>query len=66
MAYPFPWGPPPPGYIPGLGRGAVGFVTRIENGIIDFDDDNPVKSKKALRKIRDEEEKADSFYRDIE
>ena len=26
------WGKPPPGYIPGLGRGAVGFVTRLDIG----------------------------------
>ena len=24
------WGKPPPGYVPGLGRGAVGFVTRLD------------------------------------
>ena len=26
------WGKPPPGYVPGLGRGAVGFVTRLDIG----------------------------------
>ena len=26
------WGKPPPGYIPGLGRGAVGFCTRLDVG----------------------------------
>ena len=26
------FGPPPPGYIPGLGRGAVGFITRSDIG----------------------------------
>ncbi len=26
------FGPPPTGYIPGLGRGAVGFVTRSDLG----------------------------------
>ena len=26
------WGKPPPGYIPGLGRGAVGFTTRMDLG----------------------------------
>jgi hypothetical protein len=26
------WGKPPPGYIPGLGRGAVGFQTRSDIG----------------------------------
>jgi hypothetical protein len=26
------WGKPPPGYIPGLGRGAVGFTTRLDVG----------------------------------
>jgi pre-mRNA-processing factor 6 len=66
MAYPFPWGPPPPGYVPGLGRGAVGFVTRIENGIIDFETDSIVTSKKKLQRIRDEEQRADDFYRELE
>lgn len=26
------WGKPPQGYIPGLGRGAVGFCTRFDVG----------------------------------
>ena len=26
------WGPPPPGYIAGLGRGATGFITRGDIG----------------------------------
>ena len=26
------FGPPPPGYVPGLGRGAIGFVTRSDLG----------------------------------
>lgn len=26
------WGAPPEGYVPGLGRGAVGFVTRSDVG----------------------------------
>ncbi len=26
------FGPPPPGYVPGLGRGAVGFITRSDLG----------------------------------
>ena len=26
------WGPPPPGYIAGLGRGATGFSTRADLG----------------------------------
>ena len=26
------FGPPPPGYIAGLGRGAVGFITRADIG----------------------------------
>ena len=26
------WGKPPPGYVPGLGRGAVGFCTRLDVG----------------------------------
>ena len=26
------FGPPPPGYVPGIGRGATGFVTRSDLG----------------------------------
>jgi hypothetical protein len=26
------WGKPPPGYIPGYGRGAIGFSTRLDLG----------------------------------
>jgi len=32
----FPWGPEPPGYIPGLGRGAKAFETSIELGEVDI------------------------------
>ena len=66
MSYPFPWGPPPPGYVPGLGRGAVGFVSSIEKAPVDLESDAVVKSKKALDKIREENRKADEFYEKIE
>ena len=26
------FGPPPPGYVPGIGRGVIGFVTRSDLG----------------------------------
>ena len=32
MAVPTEFGKPPPGYVPGLGRGAVGFTTRSDIG----------------------------------
>ena len=32
------WGPPPPGYIAGLGRGATGFTTRGDLGSIRTED----------------------------
>jgi pre-mRNA-processing factor 6 len=66
MSYPFPWGRPPPGYVPGLGRGAVGFVTCIENGIVDFESDAPITSKKKLQKMQAEDDRADAFYREID
>lgn len=66
MSYPFPWGPPPPGYVPGLGRGAMGFVSSIEKAPIDLESDAVVKSKQALDKIREENQKADEFYERIE
>jgi hypothetical protein len=45
MSIPFPLGPPPPGHVPGLGRDAIGFVTRIENDVIDFESDAVITSK---------------------
>lgn len=64
MSYPFPWGPPPPGYIPGLGRGAVGFIDRIESQKVDIDND--IKSPKLAEKIRKENQKADEFYEEVD
>lgn len=63
-SYPFPWGPEPPGYVPGLGRGAVGFVNSIEVGKVDFETE--IKSLNLARKIKKEEEKANAYYADVE
>ena len=67
--YPFPWGPPPPGYVPGLGRGETGFVSYIENSVIEIQDDkselsrlNPAKIKKQEK----EDDAADDFYKQLE
>ena len=38
------FGKPPPGYIPGLGRGAVGFITRSDLGPARAVDAQPAKS----------------------
>ncbi|KAH0802907.1 protein STABILIZED1 [Histomonas meleagridis] len=64
MSYPFPWGPPPPGYIPGLGRGAVGFIDTIESAKVDIEYD--IKSPKLARRIKEENDKADEFYEEID
>lgn len=63
-SYPFPWGPPPPGYVPGLGRGAVGFINSIEVGKVDFETE--IRSLNLARKIKKEEEKANAFFQDID
>ena len=63
-SYPFPWGPPPPGYIPGIGRGAAGFINSLETGKVDFETDT--RSIKLLKRIKKEEAKADAFYRSVD
>ncbi len=34
------WGPAPPGYVPGRGRGATGFVGGVSRDEVDRDDEN--------------------------
>ena len=51
--YPFPWGPPPPGYVPGLGRGATGFVSYIENAVIELQDEKALSAKMSTKKIKE-------------
>ncbi|OHT16308.1 hypothetical protein TRFO_13323 [Tritrichomonas foetus] len=63
-SYPFPWGPPPPGYVPGLGRGAVAFVNNIETGKVDFETE--IRSIKLAHQIKKEEEKANAFYLSVD
>lgn len=67
----FPWShiPKPEGYIPGLGRGAKGFVSNIEFGVVDVEDENAgnytVNSEKQ-REIERKDLEADLFYSKIE
>ena len=67
--YPFPWGPPPPGYVPGLGRGETGFVSYIENSVIEIQDDKKEVSQLNPNKIKKQEKEddaADDFYKLLE
>lgn len=68
-SYPFPWGPPPPGYVPGVGRGAVGFINSIEAGVVDIESPGfgtGNQSAKYVQQIQEADEKADKFYKDID
>ncbi|EAX95553.1 hypothetical protein TVAG_005680 [Trichomonas vaginalis G3] len=67
--YPFPWGPPPPGYVPGLGRGATGFVSYIENAVIELQDEKALSAKMSTKKIKEIEKAdndADDFYNSMD
>lgn len=63
-SYPFPWGPPPVGYVPGVGRGAEGFINSLELGELDFETE--IKSLDVLKQIRQEAQKANAFYQSID
>lgn len=69
MSYPFPWGPPPDNYIPGLGRSAEGFSGKIEDAVIEIEDPhfgNPNMSAAQIKKEEEADKKADEFYKTIE
>lgn len=67
--YPFPWGPPPPGYVPGLGRGATGFVSYIENAVVEIQDEKSLTANMSTKKIKEIEKadnEADDFYNSMD
>ena len=64
--YPFPWGPPPEGYVPGLGRGETGFVSYIENAVVEIQDEKDKVSEKTKIKEEKADNAADDFYRTLE
>jgi pre-mRNA-processing factor 6 len=61
-------GPPPPGYIPGKGRGATGFVTRSDVGssVVAKPADGEEKTRHGQFDTDEADEDADSIYRAID
>lgn len=60
---------PPPGYVAGIGRGATGFTTSADTGVVDFDGENGDVSDDELHfgglRSKDDDE-ADRIYAGVE